>query len=193
MGTTRGLRRFRSVLFFAAAVVASVWAPNTSVRARTSELSIGTDKGGYTLGDVAAIRVSGLSECAGRIVRLGFRCVLNGAAVSANEVTLDAGGNGSTQLTLTSDNNGTPVQAAAWGDCISRGFEPGLALDPHPQLISIGPRPPAAGSGPGRRGLGPGHRPCRWFPVDLRRPRRGLASDSPPAQQAGLTRGFARI
>ena len=147
MATIPGYRWFWLMLLLAAAVVAVLSVPGTSARAQTSELSIVADKGGYTVGDVATVRVSGLNECAGQTVRLGLRSVANGAAISANEVMLDAGGNGSTQLTLTSDNGGSPVQAAAWGDCVSRGLEPGLALDSHPLLISIAPRPPDTGGG----------------------------------------------
>ncbi|MGE0599747.1 MAG: hypothetical protein AB7J35_11250 [Dehalococcoidia bacterium] len=105
--------------------------------AQSAELQIRTDKGGYVAGEAATVTVTGLSECAGRTVTVGMRDAARGAQFATAEVTLDGAGSGSVRVPLMSDNGGTPVQAAVWANCVDRGLEPGLALDPHPLLVSV--------------------------------------------------------
>ena len=105
--------------------------------AQAPELEIRADKGGYVAGEAATVIVSGLTECAGRTVSIGMRGAARGEHFAEAEATLDAAGGGSVRVPLMTDNGGTPVQPAVWADCVDRGFEPGLALAPHPLLISV--------------------------------------------------------
>ncbi len=119
-----------------AALGASAAVPGVAA-GQSTELQIRADKGGYLAGDAATVTVSGLTECANRTVAVGFRGAARGTRFAVAETTLDASGGGSVRVPLMTDNGGSPVQPAVWADCVDRGFEPGLALDPHPTLISV--------------------------------------------------------
>ncbi|MGE3075370.1 MAG: hypothetical protein AB7N24_16565 [Dehalococcoidia bacterium] len=127
----------RNLFGIVVAAVLAMFSAASAASAQSSELQIRTDKGGYLAGEVATVTVTGLNECSGRTVTAGLRDVTRGAKFATAEVTLDASGSGSVRVPLMSDNGGSPVQAAAWANCVDRGFEPDLALDPHPLLVSV--------------------------------------------------------
>ena len=104
--------------------------------AQPAELQIRADKGGYLLGESATITVTNLTECAGETVSIGFR---GGFGNRYGEVPtqLDMTGSGSATFALMRQE--LAVSPAVWGDCVDRGLEPGLALDPHIMLISLSP------------------------------------------------------
>lgn len=102
-----------------------------------AEFGVRADKGGYIAGEAATVTVTGLTECANKTVSLGMRGAAGGAHFAAKDVTLDSEGSGSVRVALLTDNGGTPIHSAVWANCVNRGFEPGLAIDPHITLISV--------------------------------------------------------
>jgi len=102
--------------------------------AQTPQLQLRADKGGYLVGESATVTVTGLTECADKTVALGMRDVGRGARFATKDVQLDSTGSGSVKVALMSE---ITVSPAAWGTCVDRGLEPGLALDPHITLISV--------------------------------------------------------
>jgi len=127
-------RRFAAI---AVGLLVGIATLNPVAIAQAPELRIRADKGGYIAGEAATVSVTGLTECAGQTITLGMRDVGRGARFATKDVQLDASGSGSAKVALMSDNGGSPLAAAAWGNCVDRGFEPGLALDPQITLLSV--------------------------------------------------------
>ena len=108
-------------------------------RAQSAELTIRADKGGYLLGERATITVANLTECAGQTVSIGF-FGSSGNHYGGVPTTLDATGSGAATFALM--DREIAVSPAVRADCVDRGLEPGLALDPHITLISLWPATP---------------------------------------------------
>ena len=119
---------------FGAVAVFMAGTPSTTLAA---DFSVRADRGGYLAGESATVTVTGLTECANRTVSLGMRSASGGGHFAEKDVELDSAGNGSVKVALLTDNGGTPIHPAVWANCVDRGFEPGLAIDPHITLISV--------------------------------------------------------